>query len=462
MAPLGQEVDVAVIDEIQMIGDLHRGWAWTRALLGAPAKEVHLCGEERVVPLIRELAALTGDKLTIHHYKRLNPLIPMSKSLKGSLRGLQKGDCVVAFSRLGIHALKQEIEKATGRRAAIVYGSLPAEIRSQQADLFNDPNNDYDFLVASDAIGMGLNLSCKRIIFESVIKRSPSGLQRLSVSQVKQIGGRAGRYRSAAEAIDSSLSPSEENQNVGLVTCLEEVDLPHIQKCLNADPEPISAAGILPLDSMILNFSNRFPPTTPFAYLLQRLWKVAQTHPRFFLCELQSKTVQEILDSVVGLSPADKLVFLSAPTSTADPTNALTLRAFATCVARHTSGSLLDIPELNLQILDAPVSGDKNYLRALESLHRSLVLYLWLSFRVGGIFTDRSLATHVKEIVEMKMDRALTEFSANSKLRKSSSLQKQIQLLKQLNANGSENNAEQAVFDPPQIQYQKKSFDMAT
>lgn len=54
--------------------------------------------------------------------------------------------------------LKQEIERITGRRAAIVYGSLPAEIRSQQADLFNDPDNDYDFLVASDAIGMGLNL----------------------------------------------------------------------------------------------------------------------------------------------------------------------------------------------------------------------------------------------------------------------------------------------------------------
>lgn len=158
MAPLSQEVDVAVIDEIQMIGDPNRGWAWTRALLGAAAKEVHLCGEERVVPLIRELAALTGDTLKIHHYKRLNPLVAMTKSLQGNLSKLQKGDCVVAFSRLGIHALKQEIEKVTGRRAAIVYGSLPAEIRAQQAELFNNPNNDYDFLVASDAIGMGLNL----------------------------------------------------------------------------------------------------------------------------------------------------------------------------------------------------------------------------------------------------------------------------------------------------------------
>ncbi|WEW57762.1 RNA helicase [Emydomyces testavorans] len=467
MAPLGVEVDVAVIDEIQMIGDTQRGWAWTRAFLGASAKEIHLCGEERVVPLIRELTALMGDKLEVHHYKRLNPLMSMTKSLKGNLRKLQKGDCVVAFSRLGIHALKQEIEKTTGRRAAIVYGSLPAEIRSQQADLFNSPNNDYDFLVASDAIGMGLNLSCKRIIFESVIKRSSSGLQRLSVSQVKQIGGRAGRYRSAAAATETnnsvtSLSRPEENQNVGLVTSLEDVDLPHIQKSLVAEPEPISAAGILPLDSMITNFTNHFPSNTPFGYVLQRLWNVAQTHPRFFLCEFQSSNVQEILDDVAGLSVVDKLIFLSAPTSTADPTSALTVKAFATCVAQHKSGALLDIPELHLEILDLPVSGDKNYLRSLESLHRSLVLYLWLSFRIGGIFTDRTLATHVKELVEMKMERALTEFSANSKLRKSSSLRKQIALLKQLAAREEADEAQPASFDADQfVEKQPQSTSMA-
>jgi ATP-dependent RNA helicase SUPV3L1/SUV3 len=158
MVPLSKNVEVAVIDEIQMIGDQQRGWAWTRALLGSQAREVHLCGETRVVPLIREIAASLGDTLEIHHYQRLNPLKSLSTSLKGSFHNLRKGDCVVSFSRLQIHALKQEIERTTGRRAAIVYGSLPAEIRSQQADLFNDPDNDYDFLVASDAIGMGLNL----------------------------------------------------------------------------------------------------------------------------------------------------------------------------------------------------------------------------------------------------------------------------------------------------------------
>jgi ATP-dependent RNA helicase SUPV3L1/SUV3 len=158
MVDVGRHYDVAVIDEIQMMADQDRGWAWTRAFLGANANEVHICGETRILGLIRELTASTGDILHVHEYKRLNPLKVMTKSLRGDLKNLRKGDCIVAFSVMNIHALKKQIELDTGRRCAIVYGSLPPETRAQQAALFNDPNNDYDFLVASDAIGMGLNL----------------------------------------------------------------------------------------------------------------------------------------------------------------------------------------------------------------------------------------------------------------------------------------------------------------
>lgn len=158
MMPLNKEVEVAVIDEIQMIGNADRGWAWTQALLGVKAKEVHLCGEARSVPLIREICASIGEKLEIHEYTRLSPLQMAKESLNGNLKGLRKGDAVVSFSVMGIHALRRQIEAATGRKVATIYGSLPPETRAQQARLFNDPDNDYDFLVASDAIGMGLNL----------------------------------------------------------------------------------------------------------------------------------------------------------------------------------------------------------------------------------------------------------------------------------------------------------------
>ncbi|KAI5283718.1 RNA helicase [Ascosphaera aggregata] len=427
MVPLGQDVEVGVIDEIQMISDEQRGWAWTRAVLGARAKELHLCGEERTVPLIKKIAASTGDKVTVHRYERLNPLRAMDTSLKGNLAKLEKGDCVVAFSRVNIHALKSTIEKATGRRCAIVYGSLPAEIRSQQADLFNDPDNDYDFLVASDAIGMGLNLSVKRIIFETSVKRLPSGFERLSISQVKQIGGRAGRFR-----IPSKTGTDTASESVGLVTCLEDVDLPYIKEALAAEAPEITRAGLLPLDNMIRAFSDNFEKDTPFSYILQKMFKLARINEEdYFLCSTKNHIqIGDLLEGIKGLTINDMLVFTAAPIASNRMDGIA--RAFARCVAENRDGHILDIEALQLHVLNRPVSDDANYLRTLEGLHRALVLYLWLSFRSGGVFTDRALATHVKDIAEVKMDRALTEFSANRALRKKMSLQRQLQFMKQM------------------------------
>jgi ATP-dependent RNA helicase SUPV3L1/SUV3 len=158
MLDVGRKMEVAVIDEIQMLASRERGWAWTRALLAVQAKEVHLCGETRVISLIQELTATMGDILHIHHYDRLSPLKVMKRSLRGDLKNLRPGDCFVCFSVERIHRMKKELEQETGRRVAVVYGGLPPETRALQAALFNNPENDYDYLVASDAIGMGLNL----------------------------------------------------------------------------------------------------------------------------------------------------------------------------------------------------------------------------------------------------------------------------------------------------------------
>ncbi|KAJ6144967.1 Helicase C-terminal [Penicillium chermesinum] len=424
MVSMGQEFEVGVIDEIQMIADSKRGWAWTRAVLGAITHELHLCGEVRAVPLIRELCALTGDKLEIHRYERLNGLEVAQKSIRGDLSKLEKGDCLVVFSRVGIHTFKQEIEKATGRRVAIVYGGLPAEIRTQQANLFNDPDNDYDFLVASDAIGMGLNLSIKRVIFETLIKRTKQGLKRLTVSDIRQIGGRAGRYRAAGS--------TETVQDAGIVTSFDEVDLPHIKEAMDTEPPPIRSAGIWPPNFVIHKLAAYFPPGTPFEYIIKRLLELVQTNPLFFICEGESQLANaEIIDSVSQLSVTDQLTLMAAPMDSKGSLRDVCC-SFADCVAENSQGRLLEIPGLNLEILQSPVSGNRNYLSELEALHQSMILYSWLSFRFGGVFTDRTLAAHVKEITEQRMIRALTEFSANKTLRRNTALRREIALQKQL------------------------------
>jgi ATP-dependent RNA helicase SUPV3L1/SUV3 len=157
MLLLDRRYDVVVIDEVQMIADSQRGSAWTAAVLGTAAEELHLCGEERAVPIIEALAKITGDELIVNRYQRLLPLEIAPRSLERDLTRIRQGDCIVTFSRTNIFNLKKDIEE-TGLRCAVVYGRLPPEIRAEQAALFNDPNSGYDVLVASDAIGMGLNL----------------------------------------------------------------------------------------------------------------------------------------------------------------------------------------------------------------------------------------------------------------------------------------------------------------
>lgn len=429
MTPLNQQMDVAVIDEIQMIGDDERGWAWTQAVLGVQAKEVHLCGEERAVQLVQSLCRLTGDKVEIHRYERLSPLAPMNKSL-GSLKNLQKGDAVVSFSRVGIHSLKQQIETATGKRCAIVYGGLPPETRAQQAALFNDPDNDYDFLAASDAIGMGLNLEIKRIIFETTHKRNRFGYAKLSVSDIKQIGGRAGRYRTAQQAVQAGAEentavsgpPKAPKGQIGLVTAIEDEDLENIHRAFSREPLQIQTAGIQVPPAVLERFSTYFPPNTPFSYIILRIYDIARISSQFHMCNLGEMVEVADLIQEFPMSVYDRCVFLNAPVFLRESNGFEIVKAFAKCVSNMNGGYLLDIPEVELELLDTTkddyAMGPNEYLRKLEALHKTITLYLWLSYRYSGVFRSQNLAFHVKELVEIRINQHLLEIAISEKSRK--------------------------------------------
>lgn len=429
MTPLNQPVDVAVIDEIQMIGDSERGWAWTQAFLGVQAKEVHLCGEERTVELIQSLCATIGDKCVINRYNRLSPLECMSESLHGTWKNLQKGDAIVSFSRVGIHAIKKQIENITGRRCAIVYGSLPPETRAQQAALFNDPDNDYDFLVASDAIGMGLNLEIKRIVFEQTHKRTKGGFRVLTTPELKQIGGRAGRYRTARQAATSGSDTNEQGTipatrtgQLGLVTAIEDDDLSIVREAFTREPEPIKTAGIQPPSSVLERFSSYFPPNTPFSYIIARLRDIARTSSRFHLCYLGEMLAIADLIQPFPMSVYDRCVFLNAPVFLRESSGALVVQAFAKCVSTMDGGDLLDIPEVDLELLDMNEEefryDSAELLRRLESLHKTITLYLWLSYRYSGVFRSQNLAFHIKELVEARIDACLSKVNVDAQQRR--------------------------------------------
>jgi ATP-dependent RNA helicase SUPV3L1/SUV3 len=423
MIPLNTVVDVAVIDEIQMLGDADRGWAWTQAFLGVMAKEVHLCGELRTISLIKDLCAAMGDKLVIHRYQRLGPLKPEKRSLKGDLSKLQKGDAVILFSRYAIHAIKASVERIKGKRCAVVYGSLPPETRAQQAALFNDPNNDYDFLVASNAVGMGLNLSIRRVVFESTSKHNGMHQARLEVSEINQIAGRAGRYKTAHDAVQlgatqvghssPSSEPTQSQPNVGYVTTLDGFDLPIVQKAMATQVEPLKTAGIFPPSDIVARFAALFPPKTPFSYILLRLHEVAALDSQFHLCRLREQV--EIADLIQSykMSIMDRIAFLSAPVSLRDEGFSAVIVELAQCISNQTGGELLDLKTLPLELLDQDIhdhhEGSKGYLRTAEMLHKALTLYLWLSYRFAGVFKSQALAFYVKALVEEKIDECLAD-----------------------------------------------------
>ena len=102
---LSEKYDVAVIDEIQMISDPERGYAWTNAFLGIQAKEIHLWGDQRSLELITKMWLVTQDKLKIKQYKRMSSLKVEQKPIR-SFKELQPGDWIVAFSRRVLFQLK--------------------------------------------------------------------------------------------------------------------------------------------------------------------------------------------------------------------------------------------------------------------------------------------------------------------------------------------------------------------
>ena len=251
----------------------------------------------------------------------------------------------------------------------------------------------------------------------------------IEAPHLKQIAGRAGRYRTAAQAEgpagnldegkeDLKTSLSMPAPNIGLVTTLEKADLPILRKAMQGELDPIMSAGIFPPTSILLKFATYFPPSTSFSYILLRLHELSLRHPRYHLCVLKDQiAIADTIQPIQNLSIHDRIVFCAAPVTLRNKDMPTILAAFARCVGDNSSGALLDIPELPLDILDEVIKPDRFYMERLESLHKALILYLWLSYRFAGVFINQAMAFHVKGLVEERIDKVLAEYSSSPAIR---------------------------------------------
>ncbi|KAG6810333.1 hypothetical protein H0H92_012367 [Tricholoma furcatifolium] len=400
--------DVAVIDEIQMIADAERGHGWTNAVLGASAKELHLCGEETAVPIVQALLKDTGDEIIINRYQRLSPLYLDEKSIDGDLRNVKKGDCIVTFSRGNLFAIKRKIEDFTDFRCAVVYGRLPPEIRSEQAALFNDPNSGYDIIIGSDAIGMGLNLKIGRIIFQATTKFDGKRDVDLSISSTKQIAGRAGRY-----GLHGSSNPG------GYVTSFFPDSIPHIRKALDAQPIPLKTARVGISPESFQRFYLTLPVGAGTRTILGAHQYLARLPPYLRQARIKPAVKEGLCDFVdsraEGMTVADRMLLIVAPIPLRDPPSLDLILAFLNAYrdTLHVDlwGTLADSPLLaNMDAIESYMKEDDHThvtpdaIGMLEALHRAVVFYVWMSFRRPLAFSCFEEVAMLKDRLEMVLD----------------------------------------------------------
>ena len=185
---LKEHYDIAVIDEIQMISDSHRGMAWSKAVLGLQCDEIHICGAANAKYILEKMINDCKDEYEIKEYKRSIPLEVEYKNF--NYNDAQEGDAIVVFSKKRVLEIAQEYSNK-GIKASIIYGDLPPEVRKMQYEQFS--SKETKLLVTTDAIGMGVNLPIRRIIFMSTRKFDGDEVRDLTSQEIKQVGGRAGR-----------------------------------------------------------------------------------------------------------------------------------------------------------------------------------------------------------------------------------------------------------------------------
>ncbi|XP_076012349.1 ATP-dependent RNA helicase SUPV3L1, mitochondrial [Genypterus blacodes] len=373
--------EVAVIDEIQMIKDPSRGWAWTRALLGVCAEEIHVCGEAAAVDFVRELMFTTGEEVEVNTYTRLTPLSILDSALE-SLDNLRPGDCIVCFSKNEIYAISRQIE-ARGQQCAVIYGSLPPGTKLSQAKKFNDPDDPCKILVATDAIGMGLNLSIKRIIFNGLVKpyvneKGEKQMETLSTSQALQISGRAGRFSSKFKE--------------GEVTTMHKDDLPVLKEILSQTVEPIETAGLHPTAEQIEMFAYHLPEAT-LSNLVDIFVSLSQVDGLYFVCNIDDFKFLADMIQHIPLNLRSRYVFCTAPIN---KKQAFVCTSFLKFARQFSRDEPLTFDWVRRLVNWPPVAPQNiKDLVHLEAVHDVLDLYLWLSYRFMDMFPD---TTQVREI----------------------------------------------------------------
>ncbi|MDC1092690.1 helicase-related protein [Pelagibacteraceae bacterium] len=184
--PKNKEVDFIAIDEIQMCADRERGHIFTQRMLEARGTKLTMfLGSQIMATIINDLI----DGVEFEHKERYSKL---SYSGIKKISRLDRKVAIIAFSIEEVYAIAELVRRQKGG-AAVIMGSLSPKTRNSQVGLYQ--SGDVDYLIATDAIGMGLNMDINEIYFSNLKKFDGKKTRRLNLVEMSQIAGRAGRYK---------------------------------------------------------------------------------------------------------------------------------------------------------------------------------------------------------------------------------------------------------------------------
>ena len=184
--PKDKSVDFVAVDEIQMCSDRERGHIFTDRLLHFRGKKMTIfLGSQVMHGVINELI----NNVKFEKKERFSKL--KYGGFKKVSR-LERKSAIIAFSIEDVYAIAELIRRQKGG-AAVIMGSLSPKTRNSQVDLYQ--SGDVDYLVATDAIGMGLNMDINEIYFSNLKKFDGKKTRRLNLIEISQIAGRAGRFK---------------------------------------------------------------------------------------------------------------------------------------------------------------------------------------------------------------------------------------------------------------------------
>jgi ATP-dependent RNA helicase SUPV3L1/SUV3 len=374
MVGTNKPIELAVIDEAQMIFDASRGWAWTQAIVAVPANEVIIICSAYAVPALENLLRLCGERCEVRVFERKQhvQLLPAPVPIAA----LKMGDAVVAFSRKDVLMLRDQVA-ANGHPVSVIYGALPPEVRRREAERF--AHGASHILVATDAIGMGLNLPIRRVLFSTMVKFDGQDDRDLDVSEVHQIAGRAGRYGMHEEGFVGVLKEAEPSA----ARLLKEL-LPKAPRAPRDFKAPVAPNG-WHVDT-IASRLHKDRLREVLGVFMEQL-KLDNAH--FAVAELEQmlELAEQLDKSAARLSLKERFIYAQAPVDTRTDAQ---VQEFLGWANAHALVGKAGTPWF-LQDVD-----EHSRLDRMEQALRACTLWLWLDLRFPGIYG------HVDAVVDLR------------------------------------------------------------